>query len=111
LSSANRYTDQRLGAITQAFDQLQVDLWDRFDQTDTRISRTGAMNTAMSQMSAAAAAVARSNRVAVGVGFQDGYEALAVGFQREVRDNVTLTFGASISGDESTVGGGVGVGW
>ena len=108
---ANRYTDQRLGAITQAFDQLQLEVWDRFDQTDKRISRTGAMNSAMAQMSAAAAAIERSNRIAVGVGYQDGYEALAVGFQRAVRDNVTVTFGASISGGERSVSSGLGVGW
>ena len=54
-----------------------------------------------------------------------GYHGLAIPmFERKIRvfsgwlwnlllgrDNVTLTFGASISGDESTVGGGVGVGW
>jgi len=72
LSSANGYTDARLSTLTSEFDQFQNDVWQRFERTDQRIARSGAMQTAMAQMSASPAGIRKQNRAAVGVGMQGG---------------------------------------
>ena len=51
------------------------------------------------------------NRLGVGVGGYKGQGALSVGFSRSLSSNASLTFGAAISGGESSGGVGVGVGW
>ena len=111
LSSARDYTDSRFDAMTAEWDGFRDDVWDRLDETDRRINQTGAMNTAMGQMAASAAGIRTQNRVAVGVGFQEGEKALAIGYQRAIGERATITVGGAFSGDESTVGAGVGFGW
>ena len=111
LSSARSYTDARFDAMTAEWDGFRDDVWDRMDQTDRRINKTGAMSTAMGQMTASAAGIRTRNRVAVGVGFQEGEKALAIGYQRAIGERATITVGGAFSGDESTVGAGVGFGW
>lgn len=109
LHSANAYTDQRVDALSSQFSTLQTDVWSRLDRTDRRIDRNGAMNTAMAQMTANAAG-GRSDRgrVAVGLGEQNGESALSIGYGRMVGDRASLTFGAAISGSESSAGIGMG---
>ena len=109
LHSANAYTDQRVDALSAQFATLQGDVWERLDRTDRRIDRSGAMTTAMAQMTANAAG-GRSDRgrIAVGVGAQNGESALSVGYGRRVGDRASLTFGAAISGSESSAGIGMG---
>src|SRR5690606_25022211 len=111
LSSARAYTDSRFDAVTQQWDSFRDDVWKRLDETERRINKSGAMNTAMGQMSASAAGIRSQNRVAVGVGFQEGEKALAIGYQRAIGERATVTIGGAFSGDESTVGAGVGFGW
>jgi chromosome segregation ATPase len=111
LQSANAYTDHRISGLQLQFDAFQEDVWDRLAQTDQRVNRSGAMQTAMAQMSASAAGLRTTNRMAVGVGYQGGESALSVGYQRALGENATFTLGGAISGDESTAGAGVGFGW
>ena len=107
LSSANAYTDGRMQAVLQA----QEDFDYRLDRQDQRIDREGAMQSAMSMMTASAAGIAAPNRLAAGSGFQGGEAALSIGYQRLFGTNKTLTVGASVSDSESTWGVGYGVGW
>src|SRR5690606_38741556 len=73
LTSANAYTDRRVDALAMDFAQLQSDVWQRMERTDERIDRSGAMMTAMAQMSAnSAGGRSERGRVAVGVGTQNG---------------------------------------
>jgi hypothetical protein len=111
LSSANTYTNNRISGLQLQFDAFQDDVYDRLAETDQRVSRSGAMSTAMAQMTASAAGLKTTNRVAVGVGFQGGESALSVGYQRSLGTNATFTLGGAFSGDESTAGAGVGFGW
>jgi len=111
LVASNAYTDQKFAVWNDTFAhyQQQVDL--RFDRTDARIDRSGAMQTAMAQMTASAAGVRTVNRMAVGVGAQNGKAALSLGYQRALGDKAALTIGAAFSGNERSAGVGYGFGW
>jgi autotransporter adhesin len=85
--------------------------WRRFEHTDKRIDRSGAMQTAMSMMTASAAGIRTDNRLAVGSGSQNGHAALSVGYQRAVGDRASVTLGGAFTNGESSVGLGYGVGW
>ncbi|ATE72587.1 YadA-like family protein [Lysobacter capsici] len=115
LRSANTYTDSRvtqmLAAPTEAVNRLRDDMNWRFNKQDQRIDRMGAMTSAMVQMSASAAGLRTTNRVAVGAGFQGGEQALSIGYQRAISDRATVTVGGAFSDSESSVGIGAGFGW
>ena len=86
-------------------------MWSRLDKTDDRIDRSGAMQSAMATMTASAAGLRGTNRLAVGTGFQGGQNALSLGYQRLIGSNATFTLGGAFSSGESTVGVGYGYGW
>lgn len=111
LASANTYTDNKFASWNDSFTQYQQQTDLRFRQTEARIDRSGAMQTAMAQMTASAAGVRTINRVAVGMGAQNGRAALAVGYQRAIGDKAAFTLGGAFSGDESSAGVGYGFGW
>ena len=115
LVQANTYTDQRVNEIIavpmQAIEDLRGQVDDEFRQTDRRINRQGAMNAAMVHMASSAANIQTRNRVSVGAGYAEGQEAFAVGYQRQLKTNVSLSFGAAFSGSEQSAGAGVGIGW
>ena len=71
----------------------------------------GAMGTAMAQMSFSTQGINTANRVGVGVGGYRGQAALSVGYSRSISPRASLTFGAAVSGSESSGGVGVGFGW
>ena len=80
------------------------------EDTDRRINRSGAMNAAMVQMGMnAAGSRSPRGRVAVGVGFQEGEKALAVGYAKAIGERASISFGASFSGDEKSAGVGFGI--
>ena len=111
LNSAKSYTDQKFAAWNDTFTQYQQEVDRRFMQTDARIDRNGAMQTAMAQMTASAAGVRTVNRMAVGVGAQNGKTALSVGYQRAIGERAAFTIGGAFSGNESSAGVGYGIGW
>lgn len=113
LDSANNYTDIK---TTQVLNQANAYTDWRVGQLDGRIKRAVAMGTAQAQMVAtyAGADPSSANRVAVGTGWEGGYGAMAVGYQHVSVGNqhrVTWNVGASISGGDGSVGGGVGFSW
>ncbi|HEU0276242.1 MAG TPA: YadA-like family protein [Rhodanobacteraceae bacterium] len=98
LNWANAYTDLRVGQLTQ---------------TVRRVLASGA---AMTQMVASfsGADPNDANRLAVGTGFAQGQNALAVGYQHVftgTRNRFTVNFGGSVSGGTSAVGVGAGMSW
>ena len=115
LNQANAYTDQRVSEIVavpmQAIEDLRGQVEDEFRQTDRRINRHGAMNAAMIHMASSAANIQTMNRVSVGAGYSEGQEALAVGYQRQLKPNVSVSLGAAFSGSEQSAGAGIGIGW
>ncbi|MGV8942267.1 MAG: YadA-like family protein [Lysobacter sp.] len=110
LTSANAYTNQRVDALALDYAQMQSDVWQRLERTDRRIDRSGAMMTAMAQMSAnAAGGRTERGRVAVGLGTQNGQGAMSVGYGRQLNNRSSLTFGAAFSGSDSSAGIGFGL--
>ena len=107
LTSANAYTDGQIKAVMQ----VQEDFTARMNQQDRRIDREGAMQSAMSMMTASAAGIDAPNRLAAGTGFQGGEAALSIGYQHAFGDTKTLTIGASTTDSETTWGVGYGIGW
>jgi hypothetical protein len=107
--------DQRFAEVDERFVEVNEHLagFDRrFRAFDTRIDKIGAMSSAMSQMTASAAGIRAQNRLATGVGFQNGETAFAFGYQRAVGERAAFTIGAAFSGDdEDSVGVGYGVGF
>ena len=112
------YADAVRSASFDYTDQLRADLNDRFERIDrsfadlnTRLDRQGAMAAASAQMAATMASSGKDNRWGLGVGNQNGKMAFALGIQKKVSDNTTVTFGVSTSGKDTQVGVGLGGGW
>jgi autotransporter adhesin len=95
LMQANAYTDQV------------------FSRVEKKINAAGAAASAMGIMAGTAAGNAQAgrNRIAMGVANYNGQSAIAMGYQRTIRDRISLTLGASFSGSERVVGAGVSFGW
>jgi autotransporter adhesin len=104
LNQANDYTDARVSNILTVMD-------DRFEGIERRMSRMGAMNSAMSMMTASAAGVQSANKVAVGVGYDGGEAAIAAGYQKLFGNGAVVTLGASYSGGDTQAGVGFGFGF
>ncbi|WP_430539371.1 YadA-like family protein [Luteibacter jiangsuensis] len=113
LSSAKAYTDQKFGDVVSggAFDEYKRTVDRRFSNLSDRLNKVGAMGAAMSQMAFSTQGVNGDNRLGVGVGGYKGQGALSVGYSRSLSSNASLTFGAAVSGSETSGGVGVGVGW
>ena len=113
LTSAETYTDIK---ATQVLNQANAYTDLRVGQLDGRIKRAIAIATAQAQMVAtyAGADPSSANRFAVGTGWEGGYGAMAVGYQHvsvQSKHRITWNVGASISGGDGSVGGGVGFSW
>ena len=113
LNQAKAYTDQKFGDIVSggAFDEYKREVDHRFNNLNDRLDKVGAMGAAMSQMAFSAQGVSGDNRLGVGVGGYKGQGALSVGYSRALTPHASLTFGAAVSGGESSGGVGVGIGW
>ncbi|WP_346949110.1 YadA-like family protein, partial [Dyella sp.] len=114
LTQSKAYTDQKLGSFASSSDlsALREHVDGQFRSVNTRVSRVGAMGTAMAQMSFSTQGINTENRVGVGVGGYRGQAALSVGYSRQLSPRANLTFGAAVAGGgESSGGVGLGVGW
>jgi autotransporter adhesin len=113
LGQANAYTDQKLSGFATSSDvtSLRNEVNGRFHTVNQRVSRVGAMGAAMSQMAFSTQGIDAKNRLGVGVGGYSGESALSVGFSRQLSPKANVTFGAAISGSETSGGVGVGIGW
>ena len=83
----------------------------KFQQVDRRINRMGAMSAAYGQMAFSAQGLETKNRMGVGVGTQGGQSAIAVGYSRQLKPNMNLSFGGSASAGDVSMGAGLSVGW
>ena len=104
LEQSRSYTDSR-------FDALHGEMDDRFNVQDQRIDSMGAMNSAMSMMSASLAGLHTQDRAAVGTGVVNGEVALSVGYQHAISDSANFTLGGAFTQDDQSVGAAVGFGW
>jgi autotransporter adhesin len=111
LARAQAYADQRLANVSLDLASFRREVDDRFRSVNNRVDAVGAMGTAMSQMAFSTQGIDTPNRVGVGVGGYHNQAALAVGFSRQLSSHASLTFGAAISGEETSGGVGLGVGW
>jgi autotransporter adhesin len=84
---------------------------DRFRTVNNRVDSVGAMGAAMAQMAFSTQGINSPNRLGVGVGGYHNQAALAVGYSRQISSHASLTFGAAVSGSETSGGMGLGVGW
>lgn len=105
VSEARAYTDQRVQALSDQF----VDFDERLGKQDVRIDRVGAMSSAMMSMSINAAQ-SRSDRgrLAAGVGWQNGENAMSVGYARSI-GRMSLSIGGAFSSDDRSAGVGFGI--
>lgn len=104
-SEARAYTDQRVQALSDQF----VDFDDRLDKQDVRIDRVGAMSSAMMSMSInAAQSRSERGRLAAGVGWQNGENAMSVGYARSI-GRMSLSIGGAFSSDDRSAGVGFGI--
>jgi autotransporter adhesin len=111
LASARAYTDQRVASMGTDVSSLRRDMDDRFRGINDRVDAVGAMGAAMSQMAFSTQGINSPNRLGVGVGGYHNQGALAVGYSRQLSSHASLTFGAAVSGNETSGGVGLGVGW
>jgi len=113
LKKANAYTDSKLSGFVSESDlgSLRNEVNGKFHAVNQRLSRVGAMGAAMSQMAFSTQGIDTDNRLGVGVGGYQGEAALSVGYSRRLSPKANLTFGAAVSGDETSGGVGIGIGW
>ncbi|RBB28294.1 adhesin, partial [Xanthomonas oryzae pv. oryzae] len=110
LSSATRYTDSRVSALSDSFSQLHDDSMRRFQNMDRRIDRLGAMSAAMLNMAINAAGTqSERGRISVGAGFQSSEHALSIGYARKIGERASFSLGGAFSGNDSSAGLGFGV--
>lgn len=95
-----------LGTDAVKLDQLRGAI----SASDARINRTGALASALAGMSAnAAAAASPRGRFAIGAGFQNGKQALSVGYGRRMGERSSFTLGGAFSGSDRAANVGFGV--
>jgi hypothetical protein len=83
----------------------------RFDQMQSGIDRSGAMQSAMAVATASAAGVHKTNRMAFGAGYQNGHSALSASYQHAIGESATLTLSGAFTDGDSTAAVGYGFGW
>jgi hypothetical protein len=109
LQQANGYTDQQVQALNDDFHQFRQQMDQRQRSTDRRISQIGALATAMSQMSVHSLPTQPGRgRLAVGVGSQDGEQAMSIGYGKRI-GRATFSLGGAFGGGEKNVGAGFGI--
>ena len=105
-NEARDYTDQWAQALTNRL----VDIDQRLDEQGTRIDRMGAMSAAMMSMSInAAQGRSERGRLAAGAGWQNGENALSLGYARNLGDRVSVSLGGAFSNDDTSAGIGFGI--
>jgi autotransporter adhesin len=110
LDSAKSYTDQRFDMLNDRFTELGRDIDRRLGRQERRLDRQGAMSSAMMNM-ALNAAGSRSprGRIAVGAGWQNGQNALSIGYGKQIGERASFSFGGAFSGDDRSAGAGFGI--
>lgn len=111
LSAANAYTDSRFAQWDDDFNALRSTVDQRMADFDRRLDRVGAMGGAMTAAAINTAGLPGNNRLGVGVGTQGGQAAMAVGYQRLVAPNVSVSLSAGVSGSDSSFATGAGFSW
>jgi trimeric autotransporter adhesin len=99
------------GQVQDAVNGVQDWANRKFNRVDRRIDRMGAMSAAYGQMAFSAQGINTPNKVGVGIGNQNGQSAIAVGYSRQIKPNMNLSFGGSASAGDASVGAGLSVGW
>lgn len=69
------------------------------------------MSSAMSAAAMNTSGLPGNNRVGVGLGSTNGRKAMAVGYQRLVAPNASISLGGAFSGSENSVSVGAGFSW
>jgi trimeric autotransporter adhesin len=111
LKSSKDYTDTRINSLESSFADLSSQMDRRFKEVDKRFDRQGAMSAAMMNMAASTAGLKGLNRVGVAAGFQGSEKAVAIGYQRIVNENISLSIGGAFTDNEGSGGAGVGFSW
>lgn len=111
VETARTYTDSRMAAWNETFDQYRQDVDMRFAATDARIDRMGAMSGALAAAAMNTAGLPGQNRVGVGISTQNGRAAMAMGYQRLVAPNTSISLGGAFTGGESNISVGAGFSW
>jgi hypothetical protein len=110
LASAKAYADFQVKALEDDFNAFRGDVNRRFSEQDRRLDKMGAMSSAMLNM-AINAAGSRSprGRIAVGAGWQNGENALSLGYSKPIGERASFSIGGAFSGDEKSAGVGFGI--
>src|SRR5690606_9265900 len=96
----------RLSGLTDRLDVFEGAVNQRLGDMDQRMDRMGAMSAAQLNMAMnAAGGLAGEGRVAVGVGFQNGEEAMSVGYSRMMSNRVSFSVGGAFGGGGESSGG------
>lgn len=111
LADANHYTDTGITNLENSFKDYSLQTENRFKEVDKRFERQGAMSAAMMNMAMSTSGLRGQNRVGVGAGLQGQEQAVAIGYQRMINDNASITISGALTKEESSGGVGVGFSW
>ena len=111
LKSSKDYTDTRVSALERSFSDFSYQTDRRFQEVDKRFDRQGAMSAAMMNMATSTAGLKGLNRVGLAAGFQGDEKAIAIGYQRIVSENLSLSLGGAFTDEDGSGGAGIGFSW
>ena len=111
LTSAKSYTDTRINTLESSFQDYSTQVNRRLHEVDKRFDRQGAMSAAMMNMALSTSGLQGRNRIGVGSGFQGDEQAVAVGYQRVVNVNTSLSISGALTDNEKSGGVGLGFSW
>ncbi|MBB6248414.1 hypothetical protein [Rhodanobacter sp. A1T4] len=109
LSAANAYTNQAITGANGNLTNFESQVSDQFQTVDKRIEQQGAMSAASTQMAINAAGATGNGRIAAGVGYQASRSAISVGYATSIGSKAHVSFGATASGSQTSVGAGFGL--
>ena len=108
---ANKYTDTKFSYLKSSLQDYQLQTEHRFNEVEKRFDRQGAMSAAMMNMALSTNGLKGQNRIALGAGLQGQESAVALGYQRVVNENTSLSISGALTRDETSGGVGVGFSW
>lgn len=106
LTAAMAYTDQRVSSLDGRLSAIETTMHRGFAEMDSRLDRLGAMSSAQLNMAINAAGAAPGRgRLAVGLGFQNGEDAVSVGYGRRFRNGASVSVGGAFGRAGERTGG------
>lgn len=100
INLSNNFSITRLNSLESIFSDFSYQTDRRFKEIDKSFDRQGAMTATMMNMASSTSALKSLNRIELAASFQCNEKAVAIGDQRLVNENLSLSVGGTFTDDE-----------